>query len=131
MTDRILVVTPPDDILLDGIRITHVQLTEDQSNTVSAALMKSESPYTIINYTWKMGDSVGWLLDKVPKSDLVIFNADVASNGAIELILGWIAAQPQSYYFGRLKDLYLANDRVIYSIDDILTLLERISKKHG
>ncbi len=129
MSDRILVVTPPDDTLLQGIRVTHVELTEEQSSIVSEALLQSTSPHTIINYVWKMGNSVEWLLDKVSKSDLIIFNADSTINGAIELILGWVAAQPNAYYFGNLRDLHLANDCVIYNSDDILNLLEKVTKK--
>lgn len=130
MTNKILVATPPDDTLLQGIRITHVQLTEEQSNIVSSALLQTTLPHTIINYVWKMGDRVDWLLDKIAKSDLVIFNANAESNGAIEIIIGWTAAQPQSYYFGNLRDLHMANDNVIYNSDDILNLLEKIAKHH-
>ncbi len=129
MTDRILVVTQPDDILLDGIRITHVDLTEEQSSIISTALINSTLPHTIINYVWKMGNRVDWLLDKIAKSDLIIFNPYDSDPGK-DMIIGWTAAQPQSYYFGTLKDLHLANDRVIYNSDDILILLEKISKQH-
>lgn len=131
MTDKILIVTHPDDILLSGIRITHVHLTEQQSQMVSEGLMNSELPHTIINYVWRMGDPVTWLMDKILKSDLIIFNADAENNGAIELILGWVASRPQSYYFGNLRDLHIVNDRVIYNSDNILTLLEKIAKQHG
>lgn len=130
MTDKILVVTPPDDILLQGIRILHVQLDEEQSAIVSNALMETNLPHNIINYVWKMGNRVDWLLDKIPKCDIVLFNANCPTNGAIELIIGWTAAQPNSYYFGTLKDLHMANDRAIYTAEDIIFLLESISKKH-
>jgi hypothetical protein len=131
MTDKILVITSPDDTPLQGIRITHVQLTEEQSSIVSSALLECGLPHNIINYVWKMGNSIEWLLDKISKSDLVIFNAYVPNNGAIELIIGWTAAQHHSYYFGSLRDLHVANDRVLYTSDDILNLLERVAKKHG
>ena len=127
MSDRILVVTEPDDTLLQGIRIVHVNLTEMQSATVSSALLQSTLPHTIINYVWKMGDSTAWLMDKVSKGDLIIFNADTPSNSSIELVTGWIAAQPRSCYFGNLKDLHIVNDRAIYSIEDISILLEKIA----
>jgi hypothetical protein len=131
MTDKIIVVTPPDDILLDGLRITHVQLTEEQNSIISNALLKSNLPHTLINYVWKMGNRVDWLLDKIAKSDLVFFNADVSNNGGIEILLGYTAAQPHSYYFGTLRDLHLANNRVIYTSEDILNLLEKVAKKYG
>jgi len=130
MSDQILVVTPPDDTLLQGIRIVHVNLTEEQSSVVSNALFQTTLPYTIVNYVWKMGDSVSWLIDKISKKDLIIFNADSPTNGAIELIIGWVSAQPRSYYFGNLKDLHIVNNRAIYNTDDIINLLEKISKEH-
>jgi hypothetical protein len=131
MTDKILVITSPDDTLLDGIRILHVSLNEEHSQIVSSALMNFKESAVIINYVWKMGDPVSWLLDKQLKSDIIIFNAHPVIDGAHELIIGYIAAQSKSYYFGTLRDLHLANDRVIYTSDDILTLLEKIIKQHG
>ena len=130
MSDRILVVTPPDDTLLQGIRIVHVELTEEHSSIVSNALMQTTLPHTIINYVWKMGDPIAWLMDKIVKGDLIIFNASPENNGATELIIGWVAAQPRSYYFGNLKDLHMVNDRAIYSVEEILTLLEKVSNYH-
>lgn len=130
MSEKVLIITSPDDVLLDGIRILHVGLTEEQSSEVSNALLQFNSPCNIINYVWKMGDPVDWLLDKNVKSDITIFNANPVNNGAIELIIGYVAAQPRSYYFGTLRDLQKANDRAIYNVNDMLNLLENISKKH-
>jgi hypothetical protein len=130
MSDRILVVTAPDDTLLQGIRIMHVNLTEEQSSMVSSALLQTKLPHTIINYVWNMGSPVGWLLDKITKSDIIIFNADGPVDPGKDVIIGWTAAQPQSYYFGNLRDLHLANDRAIFTTNDILNLLEIISKHH-
>jgi hypothetical protein len=59
---------------------------------------------------------------------MLFFSTQMYSNGAIELIIGYIAAQPQSYYFGTLRDLHLANDRAIYNTNDILSLLEKTGK---
>ena len=126
MSDKIVLVTPPDDILLDGIRIAHIQLTEEQNSIVSSALLNSTVPHVIINYVWKMGNPVDWLLDKIAKCDIILFNAEGPTDPGLDVILGWTAAQPQSYYFGKLKDLHLANDRVIYTSDDISQLLEKI-----
>ena len=123
MSDKILVVTPPDDILLQGIRITHVDLTEEQEFFISSSLLNLNQTDTIINYVWKVGDPADWLMDKLLKSDLIIFNAD--SNN--QTLVGWLAAQRNSYYFGNLKDLHIANNRAIYSINDISSLLEKIS----
>jgi hypothetical protein len=131
MSDKILVVTPPDDTLINGARILHVELNEEQSMIVSSALMNSNTQHTVINYVWKMGDSVEWLMDKVIKSDFILFNADSPNNGATELIIGYIAAQPNSYYFGNLRDLNLVNKSVIYNSDQIINILENHTNKNA
>jgi hypothetical protein len=131
MSDKILVVTPPDDTLINGIRILHVELNEEQSMIVSSALMNSNTQHTVVNYVWKMGDSVEWLMDKVIKSDFILFNADSPNNGATELIIGYIAAQPNSYYFGNLRALNLVNSSVIYNSDQIINILENHTNKNA
>lgn len=126
MTDKILIITPPDDILLDGIRILHVDLTDEQSQLVSSALLSFNIQNTIINYVWKINNPIDWLFDKKIKSDLIFFNADSIN----QTIVGYLSAHSKSYYFGNLKDLQLTNNSAIYSVNDILTLLEKVSKNY-
>ena len=127
MTDKILVITAPDDAPLDGIRILAVNLTQEQGQIVSNALLQFDNfSVNILNYVWRTSDSVAWLLDKKIKSDVIIFNADEENN----TITGYLSAQIKSYYFGTLKDLHLANDRAIYTTEDVLTLLETMVKKY-
>jgi hypothetical protein len=126
MIDKILVVTDPDDTPVHGIRIVHVDLTQEQRSTVSAALVQSSLMHTVINYVWNINDPIEWLVDKLTKSDLVIFNADSAN----ELIVGWTAAHRRSYYFGTLKDLNIVNNRAIYSVEDISILLEKVARQY-
>ena len=124
MTDRILVVTAPDDVILDGIRLLVVNLTQEQTQIISNALLKCNLGVIIINYLWQESEPVSWMLDKRQKSDFVIFNADAES----DTINGYLAAMPNSYYFGTLKDLQIVNDRAIYTVEDILTFLETYKK---
>jgi hypothetical protein len=124
MSDKILVVTAPDDTILDGMRILHVNLSEEQRQIVSNAMLSSEVSHTIINYVWNSNDPVNWLLDKKSKCNFILFNAD----SALDLIVGYIAAHPQSYYFGTLRDLHLVNNRAIYNTDDVSSLLEKNGK---
>lgn len=123
MTDRITIVTTPDDILIDGIRILLVDLTDDQSSCVSTALTQSNVMKDVIVYLSNNIDW-DWIIDKKQKSDLIIFNAE--SENCI--LVGYLSAQPNSHYFGTLKDLYRANNRAIYTTEDIIFLLENISK---
>ena len=69
-----------------------------------------------------MGNPVDWLLTVKPKANLIIFNADSSANGAIELIIGYMAAQSNSYYFGTLRDLNKVNDSIIYAKEDLKKL---------
>lgn len=126
MSDKIILVTPPDDILIDGVRVLLVNLTPDQSQIISTSLLRLENlTYPLIVYTWKSSEDYNWLLDKKHKSNLIIFNADDIST---ELIIGYMSAQPNSYYFGNLKDLHRVNKNAIYSAEDVLTLLEKTVK---
>jgi hypothetical protein len=124
MSDKILVVTAPDDTTLDGIRILHVDLSEEQRQVVSNAMLQSAIPNAIINYVWNANDPADWLLDKKSKCNIILFNAD----SSLDLIVGYFASHPQSYYFGTLRDLHLVNDRAIYNTDEVLSLLEKTVK---
>ena len=126
MTDKILIVTAPDDTVVQGIRIVYVDLNQEQQAVISSALMQTSLTHSMINYIWNVGDSIEWLADKFIKSDLVIFNADSFN----QLIVGWVAGHHGSYYFGTLKDLHIVNTRAIYNVEDILTLLEKVAKRH-
>ena len=128
MTNKILVITPPDDTVLQGLRITHVNLTNEQTAIVSQAILKNNLSHNVINYVWHIGNPISWLLQMKSKSNLIIFNAD--SDPESDMITGYLAADPRSYYFGTLRDLHVANDRVILNSDEILNLLETISKYH-
>jgi hypothetical protein len=128
VTAKILVITPPDDTVLQGLRITHVNLTNEQTAVVSQAILKNNLSHNVINYVWHIGNPISWLLQMKSKSNLIIFNAD--SDTESDMITGYLAADPRSYYFGTLRDLHVANDRVILNSDEILNLLETIAKYH-
>jgi hypothetical protein len=122
MNNSVIIVTPPDDTLLDGIRIVLVDLSPEQTQIVSDSLKEIDNKNRVILYYWKMGNPVDWLLTMKPKANLIIFNADASANGAIELIIGYMAAQSNSYYFGTLRDLNKVNDSIIYAKEDLKKL---------
>jgi len=121
MTDKIILVTEPDDIKIDGLRILLVDLTTDQSQVISQALGQLDTLNELIIYS-AQSSSIDWVLDKKSKSKFVIFNADSDNH----LLVGYLAAQPNSYYFGNLKILSTANRRVIYNVDDVVNLLTKM-----
>jgi len=121
MNSRVILVTDPDDVAYDGVRLLLVNLTADQTQLLSTALSKINNLPMIVLYIWN-NSSPDWLFDKKHKSQHIIFNAEHQN----ELIAGYMAAQRNSSYFGILKNLAKVNTKAIYSIDDCIKLLETV-----
>lgn len=119
MKDKVLIVTPPDDIFDEGLRILLVDLKPGHTKIVSEALSKiSNVPVTIVY----MADTnnIGWALDKKLKSSIIIFDADSEN----QALVGYLAAQRNSHYFGTLRGLERVNKSTLYSVEQIVNLLE-------
>jgi hypothetical protein len=121
MTDKLIAVTPPDDVLHDGGRLLLVDLAEEQMAVVSKALGQLEEFNRIVLYIWNHQNDCNWLLDKKHKSDLIIFNADSFD----QTLIGYLAAQPNSCYFGVLKSISSVNDSAVNDITQLINILER------
>jgi hypothetical protein len=126
MNNQVIIATEPDDTLLDGCRILLVDLTDAQNTIVSASLLNLSLPSRIILYSWSSNNGIDWLIDKKSKCNLIIFNSD--SNN--DLLVGYLAAQKLSYYFGKLKLLTGVNNLQLYAQEDCEKLLENIIIKH-
>lgn len=122
MKDKIVAVTCPDDVLQNGDRCLLFDLTEDQMAMISAAMNKIETFYNVIFYISKSSDDYNWLLDKKLKSDLIIFNADSED----QVTVGYLSAQPNSCYFGTLKNISATNKNAIYDVTNIVNILEKV-----
>ncbi len=119
MSDHVVIVTPPDDFVPDSFRFMLVDLTEDQTQIISSALLKLNKVGNVVVYTYNSTNPIEWFLDKKPKSDFLIFNADSEN----DILVGYLAAQKHSYYFGKLKTLSSANRSAIYSVEDVVNLI--------
>ena len=127
MSNKVVLVTAPDDIQLDGIRLLLVDLSPEQTSIISEALTQIESMPNVITYIWNSSDSKDWFFDKKHKSDIIVFNAKSEN----DIIVGYLAAQSNSYYFGELKILSQINNSAIYTIDQFITILEDKIANHG
>jgi predicted DNA binding protein len=127
MSDKVLLVTAPDDVLVDGVRILLVDLVPEQQQIISNALAQLATIPNVVLYIWNSSDDASWLLDKKSKSDTIIFNA----NSENDVIIGYMAAQSNSHYFGTLKILSLVNNSTIYNIEQVSTILENVIKQYG
>jgi hypothetical protein len=124
MQNKIIAVTEPDDILQDGTRILLVDLTQNQMQILSQALNQLEDFPVLITYIWNYTNSIDWLLDKKHKSDLIFFNAESAN----QTVVGYLSAQPNSYYLGTLQGLNKANSFVVYDVNQAVEILDRYIK---
>ena len=120
MTNKILVVTAPDDVLEQGKRIAAVDLTAAQSFELSESIKDLDITDTVIVYAWTFGQDVEWLIDKIYKSDAIIFNAESDD----QTLAGFLAAQKNSAYFGTMRSLKDVNKSVIFDRDQCLTFLD-------
>jgi hypothetical protein len=127
MNDRVLLVTEPDDTLEQGVRIAVIGLLPEQSLTVSQALAELESTPCLISYIWNINESLEWIIDKLYKSDVIFFNAEIEN----QILVGYLAAQHNAHYFGRLRSLNQINKSEIHSVDRCLDILENAVRKHG
>lgn len=127
VTDKIIIVTPPDDIQVEGLRLLLVNLTSEQTQIITTVFNRLKVIPTIITYIWKNYDDIEWLFDKKHKSLLIMFNADDNN----DLIVGFLAAQKNSYYFGTLKSLKSINNNVIYDADQLFEIMEKFINKYG
>ena len=127
MSDKVLLVTAPDDVLVDSVRILLVDLVPEQQQIISNALAQLDTIPNVVLYIWNSSDDASWLLDKKSKSDTIIFNA----NSENDVIIGYMAAQSNSHYFGTLKILSLVNNSTIYNIEQVSTILENVIKQYG
>lgn len=110
MTNKISVVTPPDDLYTQGFRILAVDLSVDQLNELSKSVQVIEQDCETIVYVWKQGFKVDWLLDKIYKANAIFFNADSQD----QTLVGFLAAQKKSAYFGTLRSINEVNKSVVY-----------------
>lgn len=109
MTNKITLITPPDDVFDDALRVLLVDLTQEQNQLVSDSFNNIDLAVTVVVYVWNTNNAIEWLIDKKHKSNLIVFNAD--SNNA-ELV-GYLAAQSNSHYMGTLRSIGITNRRAI------------------
>ena len=109
MTNKITLITPPDDIFDDALRMILVDLTQEQSQLVSDALISMDISINIVAYVWNNTNTIEWLIDKKHKSQLVIFNAD-SDNAELN---GYLSAHSNSYYMGTLRSIGITTKRAI------------------
>jgi len=125
--NNITLVTAPDDIHIDAVRILTYDLDNDQSQLVSNALTSMDNLYDTVMYIAKSNDDPQWILDKKIKSSIIILNAESDN----QTLVGYLAAQPGSYYFGTIKTIGQAKTNILRNVDDVIKMMEENTTKHA
>lgn len=118
----VTVITPPDDILDDANRLLLVDLSVEQLELVSNALIDLDFDDRLITYIWKIGEDISWLIDKKLKSNIVIFNAESEN----QLIVGYMIGKKNSFYLGNLRDLNIINNSRINDKQELVDILNKV-----
>lgn len=121
MTNKIVLVTEPDDVFELGKRILVVDLNIEQSNELSEALKNLDIEDNFIVYKWEVSDNINWCIDKIYKANLILFNAESQN----QTLVGFLSAQKNSAYFGNLMSLNGVNKSVVYNKDSCLNFLNQ------
>lgn len=126
MTNKVTLVTSPDDVSIDAVRILCVDLNPQQSQLVSNVLTGIEEMPETVLYIWNSQDDAKWLFDKKQKSNLILFNAE----GFQQEVVGYFAAQRNSFYFGQLRTLHHVNCSSIQEEEVLLTIIKETYQKN-
>jgi hypothetical protein len=127
MTEKVILVTDPDDTHENGFRLLLVDLSVEQSDLVSKALTTLNTDTTIIVYNYPLQDKVEWLLDKMRKCDKIIFNADSID----QTLVGYFSSYDNASYFGNLRSLNKVNTSVVYDTESCKQILEKAIDYYG
>lgn len=119
MSDKILVITEPDDYFDDAIRLLFVDLDSNQTKMFTKPLLDIPTEKSIVCYYWALDTSMTWLLDKLAKSHLIFFNNDSSHR---ELV-GFLTANSKAYGLGNNRFLGKFINRNIVDSDEIKSLI--------
>ena len=127
IVSKIVIVTDPDDVAINGFRMLLVDLNEDQLAIVSKCLEEVDNTISVVIYMWASGNSTEWLHDKKLKSNCVICNATSIS----QTVIVYLIASANTHYFGMLPALAHVNPNIIFGQEDCKAVIETEITKYN
>ena len=121
MNNKIVLVTAPDDLLTDGVRLCLVNLNQDQLNMLTQVLSSLQTSVPVIAYIWNPKDPYDWFLDKKVKSDVILFNTQTHT----QTLNGYLSAHTNCYYFGTLREVTHLYSKEITSTEQLSAIVSR------
>lgn len=126
MTERILIVTPPSDVVEDQLSVLLIGLDQSQTTFFSECLKSTEN-LDITVYLWKETDSKDWLFDKQKKSDLIIINAEMED----QLLVGYFVSNKKTFYIGNLRSIDFLSHKLINNKHNFLQVIDQLQGIYG
>lgn len=121
MSNKIVLVTSPDDLLTDGVRLCLVNLNQDQLNLLTQVLSTMQPSVSVIAYIWNPKDPYEWFIDKKIKSDVILFNALAHTH----IMNGYLSAHTNCYYFGTLREVTHLYNKEVTSAEQLQSIIQR------
>lgn len=126
MTDRILIVTPPSEVVEDQFSILLVGLDQSQTAFISECLKSTEN-LDITVYLWNEADAKDWLFDKQKKSELIVVNAEMED----QLLVGYFVSNKKTFYIGNLRSLDFLSHKLINNKQNFLQVIDQLQGIYG
>ena len=95
-------------------------LKEEQSTLVSSIIYNLKDYKPTIIYVSNGQNDTEWLLDKKQKCSIIVYNAEMED----QTMVGYLAAQSNSYYFGELRSLTSVNKNKINNKEQLTKIME-------
>jgi hypothetical protein len=122
MNNKVTLVTYPDDVAHDGIRILGFDLQPHQTQLISDSFNSLDQIPHLVVYLANGQDDSKWIIDKKHKCSIILINAESQD----QTMVGYLAAQGNSHYFGTLRSISCANRSVIDDKHQLTTVLEEL-----
>ena len=96
MNSKIVLITAPDDVEYDALKIAAVDLAPEQSESLSQVVKNLDIDRDINLYVYNLWDDLKWIIDKSSKADIVFANAGSDN----QQLLGFLASKRHTHLFG-------------------------------
>lgn len=126
MNERILIVTPPSDVVEDHTAVLTVGLNNEQTVFISDCLKSVENDDLTV-YLWQENDPRDWLFDKIKKSHLIVLNAEMND----QTLVGYIVANKKTVYLGNLLSIDFLQQKTLNSKQAFLQVLDQLKGIYG
>lgn len=115
MNSKIVLITAPDDVEYDALKIAAVDLAPEQSEALSQVVKLIDIDRDINLYVYNLWDDLKWIIDKASKADIVFANAGSDN----QQLIGFLASKRHTHLFGESTLSKALNKEPVFSQEQI------------